>query len=342
MSDILDVIKILTGPRFPFKFVYSNEYWMFDTSQHVFPLRKYRLIYENLLIMGARKDHFILPSPAETADLTLVHDAGYVRRADSGILNKSEVQALEMYFTSDVARFMRLGVGGTIQALETALDEGLAVHLGGGFHHAFRDHGEAFCLFNDIAVAAEKVIREGRVKRIMIVDCDLHQGNGTASIFQDRKDVYTFSIHQMDIYPSEKPPGTLDVGLWTGDGDDKYIPELNKYIPRIFDEYKPDAVIYQAGADPFEADMLGGLVMSKKGLKERDRIVLEGARSRGIPVAVLLGGGYCQNIDDTVDIHLNTIRAAQRVQRLHPGPRGTVRPSGARRARKERGTTFSL
>ena len=320
MNDFRDIIKVLTGPRFPFKFAYCNEYWMFDAGSHIFPLKKYRLIYENLLVMGARKEHFLAPKPVSNADLELVHPASYLMQLETGAMTRTEIQALEMRLTTDLIQFTRLSIGGTILAVERALDDGLTFHLGGGFHHAFRDHGEAFCLLNDVAVAIEKVLKEGRVRKIMIVDCDLHQGNGTASIFQGRQDVFTFSIHQMDIYPTEKPAGTLDVGVWSGDGDARYLGELGRCIPRIYDEYRPDEIIYIAGADPFEGDMLGGLMMSKKGLKDRDLLVIGEARKRGIPVAVMLGGGYSADIDDTVDVHLNTIRIAQRVQRLYPGP----------------------
>jgi len=323
VSEVLDIIKVLAGPRFPFKFVYSNEYWMFDAGRHIFPLKKYRLIYENLLVMGARKDHFLVPDPAGEEAIGLVHSGKYLKKIFSGTLSKLEIQALELEFSPRLVRFALLNVGGTILTLEKAIEDGLAFHIGGGFHHAFRDHGEGFCLLNDVAVAVEKVIREKRIPKVMIVDCDVHQGNGTAAIFRGRRDIFTFSIHQMDVYPSEKTAGTLDAGLWSGDGDEQYLAELGRHIPRMYDEFRPAAVVYLAGADPFAGDVLGGLLVSKEGLKTRDRMVIGGARSRGIAVAVVLAGGYGSEISDTVDIHLNTVRVARRVQRIHarqPGP----------------------
>jgi acetoin utilization deacetylase AcuC-like enzyme len=317
VSDLVDILKILTGKRFPFKFVYTNEYWMFDPGRHVFPIKKYRLIYESLLEIGARPEHFIEPRPASDEELLLVHTPRFLKKIETSSLNRNELQELELRFSPELVRFSRLMVGGTILTLEQALSDGLAVHIGGGFHHAFPDHGEGFCLLNDVAVAVESAVRSGRAKKVMIIDCDLHQGNGTAAVFAGREDVFTFSIHQMDIYPSTKPAGTLDVGLWSGDGDEKYLAELGAHVPRIYEEFRPDLVVYLAGADPFEGDQLGGLFLTKAGLKARDKLVLEGARSRRIPVAVLLAGGYAADIRDTVDIHLNTIRAARVNQRIY-------------------------
>jgi acetoin utilization deacetylase AcuC-like enzyme len=316
MGELIDLLKSLVGKRFPFKLIYSNEYWMFDTGRHVFPLQKYRLVYENLLSMGARREDFLRPRPASDEDVLLVHTAKYLKHLRTGTLSPAELQALELRFSPDLVRFALLSVGGTVLAARKALEDGLALHIGGGFHHAFRDHGEGFCVLNDVAVAVEKMIAEKRTSRVMVVDCDLHQGNGTAAIFSGREDVFTFSLHQMDIYPSEKPAGTLDAGLWSGDGDAKYLAELGAHVPKIYQEFRPDLVLYLAGADPYEKDQLGGLQLTLAGLRERDRIVIENARRCRIPVAVVLAGGYAAEIEDTVRIHLNTIRAAQRVQRV--------------------------
>jgi acetoin utilization deacetylase AcuC-like enzyme len=316
MGELIDLLKSLVGKRFPFKLIYSNEYWMFDTGHHVFPLQKYRLVYENLLSMGARREDFLRPRPASDEDVLLVHTARYLKHLKTGTLSPAELQALELRFSPDLVRFALLSVGGTLLAARKALEDGLALHIGGGFHHAFRDHGEGFCVLNDVAVAVEKMIAEKRASRVMVVDCDLHQGNGTAAIFSGREDVFTFSLHQMDIYPSEKPAGTLDTGLWSGDGDAKYLAELGAHVPQIYKEFRPDLVLYLAGADPYEKDQLGGLQLTLAGLRERDRIVIENARRCRIPVAVVLAGGYAAEIEDTVAIHLNTIRVAQRVQRV--------------------------
>ena len=317
MGDLADLFRVLFGKRFPFKFVYSKDYWMVDIGKHVFPLQKYRIIYENLLMMGARKDRFFRSRAATDEEVLLVHTPKYLKRLRTAALSRAELQALEMRFSPELVRFARLAVGGTILTARKALEDGLAVHIGGGFHHAFPDHGEGFCVLNDVAVAAAKMIAEKRVRKVMIVDMDVHHGNGTAAAFAGREDVFTFSVHQMDVYPSDKPSGSLDVGLWSGDGDDPYLDAVRAHVPRVFEEFGPGLVLYLAGADPYEKDQLGGLKLTKEGLKERDKIVIEGARARGIPVAVVLAGGYAPEIEDTVDIHLNTVRIAQRVQRVH-------------------------
>jgi acetoin utilization deacetylase AcuC-like enzyme len=318
MGDLFDLFKVLVGKRFPFQLVFSNEYWMAETGKHVFPLQKYRLVYENLLAMGAKKENFLRPRPAPDEDVQLVHSARYLKRVKTGGLSPAELKTLEIRYSPELVRFALLSVGGTVLAARKALECGLAVHIGGGFHHAFPDHGEGFCLLNDVAVAARKVVEDKLADRVMVVDCDLHQGNGTAAALAGRKEIFTLSIHQMDIYPSEKPLSTLDIGLWAGDGDAKYMAELGAHIPKIYKEFRPNLVIYLAGADPYEKDQLGGLALTKAGLKERDKLVIESARRLGIAVAVVLAGGYALDIKDTVDIHLNTVRIAQRVQRIYP------------------------
>ncbi len=318
MGDLLDLFKVLVGKRFPFQLIYSNEYWMVETGKHVFPLQKYRLVYENLLAMGAKKENFLRPRPAPDEDIELVHSSRYLKRVKTGGLSVSELKALEVRYSPELVRFALLSVGGTVLAARKALESGLAVHIGGGFHHAFPDHGEGFCLLNDVAVAARKIVADALAERVMIVDCDLHQGNGTAAALSGRPEIFTLSIHQMDIYPQDKPLSTLDIGLWAGDGDAKYLAGLRAHIPQVYREFRPQLVIYLAGADPYEKDQLGGLAVTKAGLKERDKLVIENARRLGIPVAVVLAGGYALDIKDTVDIHLNTVRIAQRVQRIFP------------------------
>lgn len=317
MGDLLDLFKVLFGKRFPFQFVYTSEYWMVETGKHIFPLQKYRLIYENLLAMGAKKEDFLRPRPAPDEDVLLVHTARYLKRVKRGTLSPAELQALEIRYSPALVRFALLSVGGTVLAACKALESGLAVHIGGGFHHAFPDHGEGFCVFNDVAVAARKAIEDKLARRVMIVDCDVHQGNGTAAALAGRADVFTLSVHQMDIYPAEKPLSSIDVGFFAGDGDAKYLAGLRAHIPKIYEEFRPDLVLYLAGGDPYEKDQLGGLKLTKAGLMERDKVVIENARRLGIPVAVVLAGGYAAEIDDTVDIHLNTVRVAQRVQRVY-------------------------
>lgn len=301
-----------------FPFVYSDDYWMLDVGHHVFPIKKYRVIYERLLLDGIAKQNFFSPQPASDEDIGLVHTPRYIRKLKTGSLSREERQKLELPFSLELVRFAWLTAGGTILTSRLALKHGLAVHLGGGFHHAFPDHGEGFCLINDVAVAVEKLRREGRIDKAMLVDCDLHQGNGTAFIFAGRKEVFTFSIHQMDVYPAEKPPSSLDVGLWAGDGDAEYLSSLGAYFPRLYESFRPDFVIYLAGADPYETDKLGGLCLTKEGLRERDRIIIEGARRLRIPLALVLAGGYAADFEDTVAIHLNTIRVARRAWKKYP------------------------
>jgi acetoin utilization deacetylase AcuC-like enzyme len=331
----MGILDVLIGRRFPFKFVYHEEYWMVNTGKHVFPVRKYRMIHERLANMGARKDHFLKPHPAPDEALLLVHTAKYLKKLNTGGLGKDELQALELPYSAELCAFARLSVGGTILAAEQALEDGLCVHLGGGFHHAFADHGEGFCLLNDTAVAVEKLLRDGRIKRAMIVDCDVHQGNGTAAIFEKRADVFTFSVHQMDIYPSEKMTSSLDVGVWSGDGDRAYLDAIREHIPKIFRKYRPDLIFYLAGADPLAGDQLGGLAVSKAGLLSRDRIVLEGALRLKIPTVILLAGGYARDPADTADVHINTIRTAAAMKRraarpvLRNGPPRLERRDGA-------------
>lgn len=312
MTEILDIFKVFLKKRFGFKFVYSSAYWMLNTGKHIFPVVKYRILYERLLELGARKESFLLPEPASDEDVLRVHTARYLRKLKTGTLSTLEVQALEIPYSPELVKFALLSTGGTARASLEALKDGIAVHLGGGFHHAFPDHGEGFCVLNDIAVAISKLLAEGRIRTAMVVDCDLHQGNGTAAAFSGESRVFTFSIHQMDIYPSEKVASRLDVGLWSGDGDEVYLAALREAFPRLYAEFRPDLVIYVAGADPYRGDQLGGLDMTIKGLRERDAIVIGAARKLKIPVAVVLAGGYASEVEDTVAIHLNTIKEAQK------------------------------
>lgn len=315
MPDLKSIVSLLRRRKYPFKFVYSDAYWMIDLGNHVFPIQKYRLVYEQLLNSGVRKENFLEPQPALDADVELVHTGRYVKKIRTGRLSQSEMLALEIPYCPECVDFAFLSVGGTIRAAEEALVEGLCVHIGGGFHHAFPEHGEGFCVFNDVAVSLEKMKQDGRIHRAMVVDCDVHQGNGTAIIFREREDVFTFSIHQMDVYPAQKPRSSLDVGLWSGDGDEKYLEALHRHIPRIYQEFQPDLVYYLAGADPYKKDQLGGLQISRDGLKERDRIVIESARRLNLPLVIVLAGGYAPEISDTVAVHMNTIAVAQKAAR---------------------------
>ncbi len=315
MVKIRKLLRAVRRRRSPLKYVYCDAYWMVNIGNHVFPLQKYRLIYEKLLSWGVKKESFVEPQIALDDDILRVHSPRYLKKLTAGKLSHAEMLALELPYSPDLLRFAKLHVGGTIIAAEKALEEGIAIHLGGGFHHAFSDHGEGFCVLNDVAVAVKKLRHLGVIQRAMVVDCDVHQGNGTASIFSKKEDVFTFSIHQMDIYPAHKPESTLDIGLWSGEGDGEYLKALKSQFPRLFEEFQPDVVFYLAGADPYEKDQLGGLGLTMEGLKERDAIVIGSAHTLKIPIVILLAGGYAIDVEDTVAIHLNTIRVAQHTYR---------------------------
>jgi acetoin utilization deacetylase AcuC-like enzyme len=279
---------------------------------------KYRLIYERLISWGVKKENVLEPQPTQDEDILRVHSPRYIKKLKSGKLSHAEILALELPYSPDLLHFARLYVGGTILAAETAIEEGMAAHLGGGFHHAFSDHGEGFCVLNDVAVAIAKLRYMGVIQKAMVVDCDVHQGNGTAAIFSKQEHVFTFSIHQMDIYPAHKSESTLDVGLWSGEGDGVYLEALQSHFPRIFEEFRPDVVFYLAGADPYEKDQLGGLQLTLEGLKKRDEILIGSACKLKIPVVILLAGGYAIDVADTVTIHLNTLKVAQSIHRKQP------------------------
>ncbi len=312
---MLKFLKIIFKRSFP-RLIYSNKYWV-NIGNHVFPVEKYRLIYENLIKKGIRKKYVINPEPANDEDILLVHTPKYIKKLKKGSLSPREIMTLELPYSKELINFAWLFVGGTIETLKWALKEGLAIHIGGGFHHAFPDHGEGFCVLNDIAIGLRKLKKENKIKKAMVIDCDVHQGNGTAFIFSDESDIFTFSIHQMDNYPAEKQKSDIDIGLWSGDGDWEYLEALKKFIPKIYVEFKPDLIIYLAGADPYEKDQLGGLKLTKKALLERDRIVIEGALKMKIPVAILLAGGYAVDVKNTVEIHLNTINLAIKLYRKY-------------------------
>jgi len=299
--------------KYPFRFVYSDAYWMVDLGNHVFPAKKYRLVYERLLRTGVKKENFESPDPATDEDLLLVHSPKYLKKLKTGRLSPAEIMTMELPYSAELLDFAQLMVGGTIMAAQLASKDGLAVHIGGGFHHAFHDHGEGFCILNDVAIALRKMQRNGIFQKGMVVDCDVHQGNGTAEIFDEDETVYTFSMHQMDVYPARKEKSTLDVGFWSNDGDSKYLAVLKSHIPRLYKTFRPDVVFYLAGADPFEKDQLGGLKITFDGLKERDTIVIKGALQLKIPVVILFAGGYAYDVMDTVETHFNTVRVAQKL-----------------------------
>jgi len=280
--------------------VYSARYEI-SLPGHIWPTSKYRLIAERLRNDAA----FTLaePSPASWDDLALVHTPEYVAKLRDNTLTPDDIATLELPWVPALADGFRLMVGGTMAAAAAALEDGIAAHVGGGLHHAFANHGEGFCPVNDVAIAVRRVGR-----RAAIVDLDVHHGNGTAMIFERDERVFTFSMHQQHNYPFFKPRGDLDIGLEDGAGDARYLSLLADALPRVM-AHAPEIVFYLAGADPFEKDRLGGLKLTKEGLLERDRLVIAAARGAGVPLVTVLAGGYAADVQDTVDIHCNTIEA---------------------------------
>ena len=299
-----------------------------DIGTHVFPTRKYRLVSERL-----REEHTIArdnikqPTAVSDDDVALVHTAEYIEKLRRGSFSAQEELLLEVPFSSELRDAMWLCAGGTLLTAALALERAVAVHLGGGFHHAFPDHGEGFCLVNDVAVAIGVLRRDNLVDRVLVIDLDVHHGNGTAAIFADEEAVFTFSMHQEQNYPAVKPPGDLDIGLEDGTDDVTYLRKLETHLPDIISDHRPDIAFYLAGADPYIQDQLGGLNLSIEGLKKRDELVFDYLRGAVVPVAVTLAGGYALNHDDTVEIHCNTVRAARKVY-LRPTERvKTIRPA---------------
>lgn len=295
------------------KVVYSPRYEV-SLPGHIWPTAKYRLIAERLRSRAAEPAvQFEEPAPALWDDLALVHAPDYLAKLRDNTLTPDDIATLELPWQPQFADAFRLMTGGTCAAAAAALEDGRAVHLGGGLHHAFAGHGEGFCPVNDIAVAIRVLQRDGRIRRAAVVDCDVHHGNGTAMIFERDPDVFTFSIHQQHNYPFFKPRGDLDIGLDDGAADDSYLTALAGALPRVMAS-RPDLVVYVAGADPFERDRLGGLKLTKPGLAERDRMVIAAARQSGTPMVMTLAGGYAFDVRDTVDIHVATIDAMLRLE----------------------------
>lgn len=290
-----------------------HEAYEADIGPHVFPTRKYRAARDRLIADGTIAPPDIRrPEPVSDAQVALVHTAAYLDKIRRGDFSWRDVMTLELPFSTELKEAMWLCAGGSILTARLALEHGLAVHLGGGFHHAFADHGEGFCLINDVAIALRVLGGEGLIRRSAVIDCDLHHGNGTAAIFQSEPSVFTFSIHQQNNYPALKPPSDLDLGLRDGTGDAEYLGLLERHIPRIIAEHKPELAFYLAGADPYEEDQLGGLRLSREGLRRRDELIFRLLRTAGVAVAVALAGGYARRFDDTVEIHCETVRAARR------------------------------
>jgi acetoin utilization deacetylase AcuC-like enzyme len=292
---------------------YTPRYYADIGEGHVFPIRKFELVRDRLVAEGTLSPAEIYePREAPVEDVLLVHTEDYVTRLRAGALTPRELRRLGLPWSKALVRRSFLATAGTLAAARAALLEGVGANLAGGTHHAFPDHGEGFCVLNDVAVAVRALRRDGLARRFAVVDLDVHQGNGTAHIFAEDPAVFTFSMHGAKNYPLFKLRSTLDVELADGTGDDEYLSTLARHLPRVFG-HAPDIVFYLGGADPYAGDKLGRLSLSLAGLRARDEMVLRACRDARVPVATVMSGGYAADINDTVEIHCNTIRAAKRV-----------------------------
>jgi len=324
----------------PFKLIYSDDYFL-PIGAHVFPAEKYRRVHDQLIRDGvAELPDFVDPQPASNQDILLVHTPQYVQKLMTGTLSPREEQEMEIPYSPELVRAFWLAAGGSILAGDHALRDRVGFNIGGGFHHAFSDHGEGFCMINDVAVAIRRLQRDGKIRTAMTVDCDVHHGNGTAAIFAGTRtpsdplpstsaalnpapagkmrhahagEVFTISLHQHNNYPAWKPHSSIDVDLPDGIGDDDYLAWLDNALSSGLRQFDPELICYVAGADPYREDQLGGLALTLEGLKRRDELVFRVAKARNIPVMVTYAGGYARKVEDTVTIHCNTVIAAKEV-----------------------------
>ena len=293
---------------------YSRGYSVPLPATHVFPMTKYESLYAILLAEGlVRVEDVVEPGEAAWEDLALVHDAEYLDKLGAGRLSASEVRRLGLPWSPALLRRARLAVSGTLNAARMALEDGIAANLAGGTHHAFADHGEGFCLLNDVAITIRVLQRERRIERALIVDLDVHQGNGTASIFTGDKSVYTFSMHGAKNFPFRKVASDRDVNVPDKAGDTEYLEPLDHHLPEVIEESSPDIAFYLAGVDPVEGDRFGRLALTRTGLHERDRTVLRAMHERGIPLTLVLSGGYAATAELTADLHATVHREARRI-----------------------------
>jgi len=296
-----------------FRIFYSPYYYADIGENHVFPIKKFELVRDRLLNDGTlQTSEIVEPQPAKIEDVLLVHTEDYITRLRNGTLTTREIRRLGLPWSKSLVRRSFLACSGTINAARHALKNGVASNLAGGTHHAFPDRGEGFCVLNDVAVTIRVLQKENLAQRFLIVDCDVHQGNGTAYIFKDDVNVFTFSMHGAKNYPLFKEKSTLDIELPDKTGDAEFLEILDETLPRIF-QPNLDLVFYLGGADPFEKDKLGRLGLTIEGLRRRDEAVLSFAKDKKIPIVTTMSGGYAQDINDTVEIHCNTIRTVKKV-----------------------------
>ncbi len=291
---------------------YADQFVLPLPAGHRFPMSKYARLRQRLEGVFEPAD-FAVAEAVSDAEVTRVHCPRYLERVVAGTLSPTEVKAIGFPWSERMVERSRRSSGATVAAARQALVTGWAANLAGGTHHAHRDRGEGFCVFNDAAIAARALQAEAGLQRIAIVDCDVHQGNGTASIFADDESVFTFSIHGARNFPFTKVPGDLDIELADGTGDTEYLWHLERGLDETLERSRPQLAIYLAGADPWEGDRLGRLALTKAGLARRDDFVLRTLHARSIPVAIAMAGGYARDIDDSVDIHKTTLTTARTV-----------------------------
>lgn len=296
--------------------VYHPGYVVDLGDRHRFPMQKYRLVYERLLAEGTLAGvRLVQPEPATIADLLLVHTQEYVERFLSGQMTTQEMRLLGFPWSAPLARRAQLATSGTITASIMAWEQhGLAANLAGGSHHAFADHGEGFSVFNDLAVAIRVLQHDYGLQRAAIIDCDVHQGNGTATIFTSDPSVFTCSLHGANNYPFRKARSSLDIALPDGTDDAAYLTALHTHLPTLLERFQPQMVWYLAGVDPYQGDQLGRLALSLDGLRQRDAYVLHTCRHAGLPVVTTMGGGYAAQMEDIVEAHCNTVRLALQME----------------------------
>ncbi|HEY3990568.1 MAG TPA: histone deacetylase [Acidobacteriaceae bacterium] len=322
----------------PFSLVYHDGFYL-PLGAHVFPGEKYRLVHERLLATrAAAESDFAAPQTIAMEDVLRVHERGYVERLIAGTLSEEEILRMELSYSKELVNATLLGCGGTLEAARLALRDGAACSIGGGFHHAHRGHGEGFCILHDVAIALARLLDDREIERAMVIDLDVHDGNGTAAIFPpsgerprgglrygaasgsmipSAEGVFTLSMHQQNNYPAYKPPSSLDVPLADGTDDVEYLEALEGALEAAFAHFRPQLIAYVAGADPYVEDQLGGLALTMDGLKQRDRAVFRAAQSASAPVFSVYAGGYAMRVDDTVTIHANTVMAAAEVFSFH-------------------------
>jgi len=322
----------------PFSLVYHDGFYL-PLGAHVFPGEKYRLVHQRLLTTdAAAESDFVRPKTIALEDVLRVHEAGYVERLIDGTLSEEEILQMELPYSKALADATLLSCGGTLEAAQLALRDGAACSIGGGFHHAHAGHGEGFCILHDVAIALARLLHDRAIERAMVIDLDVHDGNGTAAIFPPASEhrhgtlrngvaigsmmpsaagIFTLSMHQQNNYPAYKPPSSLDVPLADGTDDAEYLEALEGALDAAFAHSRPQLIAYVAGADPYVEDQLGGLALTIDGLKQRDRTVFRAAQLAGAPIFSVYAGGYARHVEDTVTIHGNTVLAAAEVFSFH-------------------------